>query len=92
MTFWNVARVAAAIGDYDGGGAPQTDIELTGINTDSRSVTPGQLFLALVGENFDGHDYVETAIAQGAAAVVVADTFRDASFTVPVFRDRKSVV
>ncbi len=42
-----------------------------GISTDTRTVGPGQLFLALRGESFDGHLFVEQAIASGAIAVIV---------------------
>ena len=43
-----------------------------GISTDSRCYAPGQVFFALEGENFDGHDYVNKLIETGAAAVVVS--------------------
>ena len=46
------------------------DIEVTGIALDSRTVQPGNVFVALEGENFDGHNFIPQAIAQGAAAVV----------------------
>jgi UDP-N-acetylmuramoyl-tripeptide--D-alanyl-D-alanine ligase len=39
--------------------------------TDSRSVTPGTVFVALAGERLDGHDFVEDALARGAIAAVV---------------------
>ena len=39
---------------------------------DSRVVTPGSLFVALLGERVDGHDYVATAAAGGAAAAIVS--------------------
>jgi UDP-N-acetylmuramoyl-tripeptide--D-alanyl-D-alanine ligase len=42
-----------------------------GISTDTRTVEPGQLFLALRGESFDGHLFVEQAIALGAIAAIV---------------------
>ena len=41
------------------------------IQTDTRMIKPGEVFLALRGENFDGHDFVSTAIAQGAIAAIV---------------------
>ncbi|MEP6689477.1 MAG: UDP-N-acetylmuramoyl-tripeptide--D-alanyl-D-alanine ligase [Gemmatimonadales bacterium] len=41
--------------------------------TDTRTVEPGALFVALVGDRFDGHDYLEAAIAAGAIGVVVRD-------------------
>ena len=43
----------------------------TGISTDSRSVGKGQLFWALQGETFDGHDFVKEAVKKGAVGVVV---------------------
>lgn len=45
---------------------------INGISTDSRQVGSGELFFALAGETFDGHDYVEKAFAQGASAAVVS--------------------
>lgn len=47
------------------------DTLCTGIVTDSRSVKPGEVFLALRGETFDGHAFVETAWKQGAIAAIV---------------------
>ncbi len=46
----------------------------TGVSTDSRSVMPGALFFALPGPRYDGHDFVEAALENGArSAVVEAD-------------------
>ncbi|MEM9567975.1 MAG: UDP-N-acetylmuramoyl-tripeptide--D-alanyl-D-alanine ligase [Cyanobacteria bacterium P01_E01_bin.34] len=42
-----------------------------GICTDTRKLTPGCIFIALGGERFDGHDYVQQALTQGAIAAVV---------------------
>ena len=47
------------------------DKSLLGITTDSRTVEAQELFLALVGENFDGHNFVTQAVAKGAIAVIV---------------------
>jgi UDP-N-acetylmuramyl pentapeptide synthase len=44
---------------------------VTGVSIDSRSLRPGELFVALRGERFDGHDYVEAALAAGASGAVV---------------------
>jgi UDP-N-acetylmuramoyl-L-alanyl-D-glutamate--2,6-diaminopimelate ligase len=44
---------------------------VTGIETDSRAVRPGSVFVALRGTNADGHEFVAQAIANGAAAVVI---------------------
>lgn len=45
-----------------------------GISTDTRSLRSGELFLALRGENFDGHDFARAAIEQGAACLVLEKT------------------
>ena len=47
------------------------DVSCQGVSTDSRSVTPGALFVALRGDKFDGHAFVEVAREAGAAAAIV---------------------
>ena len=54
-------------------------VEITGIQSDSRKVKSGNLFVAVRGTNVDGHAYIETACKQGAAAVVCE--------TIPVLSD-----
>jgi len=46
------------------------DICLSGISIDSRSTNPGDLFVAISGENFNGHDFIDKAISNGAKAAV----------------------
>jgi len=56
-------------------GAAADDVPLTsvtGVSTDTRQVATGELFVALRGERFDGHDYVGAALERGAVAAVVA--------------------
>jgi UDP-N-acetylmuramoyl-tripeptide--D-alanyl-D-alanine ligase len=43
----------------------------TGVSTDSRNVNSGDVFVAIRGERFDGHNFVSTAVEQGAVAVIV---------------------
>jgi UDP-N-acetylmuramoyl-tripeptide--D-alanyl-D-alanine ligase len=47
------------------------DVKFSGVTTDSRAVAAGDLFVALKGERFDGHNYVKQAIQLGAAAALV---------------------
>jgi len=61
--------VAKAMGGVMVQGDPDT--AFTGISTDSRTLTPGELFVALRGETFDGHHFVEEALRRGAGGVVV---------------------
>jgi len=46
------------------------ELEFSGVTTDSRNVKKGELFVALSGENFDGHDYAAKACEAGAAGVL----------------------
>ncbi|MGH8184827.1 MAG: UDP-N-acetylmuramoyl-tripeptide--D-alanyl-D-alanine ligase [Rhodanobacteraceae bacterium] len=48
------------------------DADVCGVSTDSRTLKPGELFVALVGEQHDGHDHVVAAAARGAAGAIVA--------------------
>lgn len=56
-------------------GAPERVV--AGCSIDSRSIGPGQLFFAIRGPRFDGHQFVAQAIERGAAGAVVEDTFFD---------------
>ncbi len=47
------------------------NIEATGISTDTRTIASGDLFVALKGERFDGHEHIVEAFAKGAVAAVV---------------------
>ena len=46
--------------------------EITGVSTDTRTIQPGDVFVALVGPNFDGHHYIREAFQRGAAAAIVS--------------------
>lgn len=50
---------------------PVRDGAFARVNTDSRALAPGDLFVALAGERFDGHDFAPQALQQGAAGVLV---------------------
>ncbi|NTV13992.1 MAG: UDP-N-acetylmuramoyl-tripeptide--D-alanyl-D-alanine ligase [Desulfobulbaceae bacterium] len=67
---WRLAEVVTATGGRLLGAAASGGF--SGISTDTRKLTPGDLFVALSGENFDGGAFVAEAVAKGAAGVVVA--------------------
>jgi UDP-N-acetylmuramoyl-tripeptide--D-alanyl-D-alanine ligase len=46
-------------------------ILIKGISIDSRTLQPGDAFIAITGSNFDGHDFIDEAIKKGATAVIV---------------------
>ncbi|MCS6814852.1 MAG: UDP-N-acetylmuramoyl-tripeptide--D-alanyl-D-alanine ligase [Cyanobacteria bacterium] len=60
---------------------PELDTIATGITTDTRVLKPGDLFVALRGERFDGHDFLPVAHQQGAVAAIVDDRFVQATAT-----------
>lgn len=45
--------------------------KITGVSIDSRKINRGELFFAIKGENFDGHDFADEVISKGASAVVI---------------------
>ncbi|MBY0340427.1 MAG: UDP-N-acetylmuramoyl-tripeptide--D-alanyl-D-alanine ligase [Rhodocyclaceae bacterium] len=53
--------------------------DFSAVCTDSRSIRPGELFLALRGERFDGHAFVRDVLAAGAVAAVVDQAWADAN-------------
>jgi UDP-N-acetylmuramoyl-tripeptide--D-alanyl-D-alanine ligase len=81
MSFWipldQLIQTVAAIPLGLSDGLLQQGV--TGVSTDSRCIQPGHLFVALRGERFDGHEFVEAAIRQGAIAAVVERSFQSNS-------------
>jgi UDP-N-acetylmuramoyl-tripeptide--D-alanyl-D-alanine ligase len=62
---WTSAEIAAATG-----GTASAPFDVTGVTFDSREVEPGFLFIAMRGEQADGHAFIEKALANGAAGIV----------------------
>ena len=50
-----------------------TDVDITGVNIDSRRIKPGHLFVAMKGTQVDGHKFIDKAIELGAKAVLCED-------------------
>lgn len=66
MTLWDSKRVTDALG------APgPRGLRFTGVSTDTRQLAPGTLFVALKGDRFDAHAFLDQARAKGAAGAVV---------------------
>lgn len=66
---WLLSQIAQAVG----GRLIGADLAIDGVSTDTRAIGPGQLFVALAGERFDAHDFLDQAKTAGAAALLVAD-------------------
>ena len=65
---WNSSEAEAATG-----GSATRVFEASGVSIDSRTLEPGDLFVALKGPNNDAHAYVPKAFERGAAAALVSD-------------------
>lgn len=70
---WNALQVAETLGVSVPAGL-EAGVELCGVSIDSRTIRPGELFVAIRGPRHDGHDHVSSALASGAAAAVVDRT------------------
>ena len=70
MTMLNLGEAARLIPGATVHGDPDTTFER--VSTDSRTVGPGDLFVALKGDRFDAHDFLGDVAARGAAAALVA--------------------
>lgn len=60
------------------------DVKFSGVSTDTRTLTVGNLFVALHGPNFDANDYVEQAAAKGAVAAIVSKPMKASISTLQV--------
>jgi UDP-N-acetylmuramoyl-tripeptide--D-alanyl-D-alanine ligase len=85
-TFWTLDRVADALAQVPGAALlPRGRSPIARVWTDSRTVGPGDLFVALSGPKFDAHDFLAQAAQSGAAAVVVSRPEAAAGLGVPTF-------
>ncbi|MFG0275457.1 MAG: UDP-N-acetylmuramoyl-tripeptide--D-alanyl-D-alanine ligase [Phycisphaerales bacterium] len=71
MTIWRPDSMREATGGRWVSRPGAADTALAGLSIDSRTIRPGQVFLALRGERFDGHDFLDQAIDAGAAMLIV---------------------
>jgi UDP-N-acetylmuramoyl-tripeptide--D-alanyl-D-alanine ligase len=79
---WTADELKAALGTDCSGAMPEG---ANGVSIDTRTLQPGDLFVAIRGDNTDGHKYIEQAFAAGAALAVVEDGY-DAVSTGPLLR------
>jgi len=68
---FSIDQVIKAVGGILISGASQNKV--SGVSTDSRLVEKGNIFIALQGENFDGHDFVQKVAEKGAASVLLSN-------------------
>jgi UDP-N-acetylmuramoyl-tripeptide--D-alanyl-D-alanine ligase len=78
MALFTVAelREVISVKVLAGDPSPSAKRRIRGISTDSRSIRRGDLFVALQGERFDGHQFVPAVLAKGAAGAIVHDAYQ----------------
>jgi UDP-N-acetylmuramoyl-tripeptide--D-alanyl-D-alanine ligase len=84
-TFWSLDRVADALEPHATTALPRGSHPIGRVWSDTRTIQPGDLFVALGGEKFDAHDFLEQAVKAGAAAVVVSKATKARGLGVPSF-------
>ncbi len=82
---WTAAEAAGATG-----GMNTADWTTKGVSIDSRSLLPGDLFVALKGPKFDGHEFVLAAFDKGAAAAMVSRQMPDAAMPLLMVADTQT--
>jgi UDP-N-acetylmuramoyl-tripeptide--D-alanyl-D-alanine ligase len=80
-SLWTARDAVAATG-----GVSAADWAATGVSIDTRSLSAGELFVALRGPNHDGHDFVGAALRRGAAAAMVDREIPDLPAAAPLLR------
>jgi len=90
--FWTLDRIAAALKEHAVGSLPKGPQSVSGITTDTRKIGKGDVFVALKGERFDGHDYLRDAVRDGAAALVVSRAPKLTALGVPVYEVNDTLV
>ena len=90
--FWTLDRIAAALDEHATGSLPRGSASVDGITTDTRKIGKGDVFVALKGEKFDGHDYLRDAVRDGASALVVSKVPKLNTLGVPIYEVRDTLI
>ena len=67
MTLWTTTDINSALKINN----TKTQIEVSGISIDTRTIKKGELFIPIEGQNYDGHDFIKEAFKNGASASLV---------------------
>jgi UDP-N-acetylmuramoyl-tripeptide--D-alanyl-D-alanine ligase len=91
-TFWTMDRVADALAGVSVVNLPRDNAIFSRVWTDTRTIEPGDLFVALIGERFDAHEFLAQAKAKGAAGVVVSRVEGTRGLGIPVYQVTDTLV
>ncbi|MEA3405582.1 MAG: UDP-N-acetylmuramoyl-tripeptide--D-alanyl-D-alanine ligase [Pseudomonadota bacterium] len=71
--FWTIEQLSQSVNGELFGPLSEQPVRFDSVSTDTRTMQPGALYIAIKGEHFDGHRFIEEAIKQGAVAVLVSE-------------------
>ncbi|MEO7104208.1 MAG: UDP-N-acetylmuramoyl-tripeptide--D-alanyl-D-alanine ligase [Gemmatimonadaceae bacterium] len=91
-SFWDLDHVAHALEGCMVDTAPRGDRLLGNVSTDTRSIRAGDIFVALIGDRFDGHGFIAAAVEAGARAVVVSRDIELPNDDVAIFKVQDTLV
>lgn len=87
LSLAQIGQAMQAVGDFEN----SQDLLASRVQTDSRLVQPGDLFVCITGQRFDGHNFAREAVHKGALAVVVERPLLDLSSDVPMLLVQDSI-
>lgn len=82
MKRWKLKEIGELLGTQI-----DSELEVTGISTDSRTVLPGNIYIAIKGEKFDGHDFVSMAFNRGAVACICSEQIEEDGSQIIIYVD-----
>ncbi|MCB9848460.1 MAG: UDP-N-acetylmuramoyl-tripeptide--D-alanyl-D-alanine ligase [Phycisphaeraceae bacterium] len=85
--FWTVEGCRAAAGGRLIGAAPDPGATIEGVSIDSRTIKPGEAFLAIRGDRFDGAEYADAAIEAGARLIIGEESIGERAVPVIAVED-----
>jgi len=91
-TFWTMDRVADALSGVSDVNLPRANAVFARVWTDTRTIELGDLFVALIGERFDAHEFLSQAKEKGAAGVVVSRVDETRGLGIPVYQVTDTLV
>ncbi|MCI5149265.1 MAG: UDP-N-acetylmuramoyl-L-alanyl-D-glutamate--2,6-diaminopimelate ligase, partial [Candidatus Electrothrix sp. MAN1_4] len=89
---WTLSHLLRALGNAQVRKKGRLQVLLGQVSTDTRTLSSGDIFVALAGENFDGHDYLSTAAEAGAVVVIVEQKRVGATGRSPLLPDHVVVL
>jgi len=86
-----IVSAKCALGSWENNGT-NDKLLVNGIETDSRKDCSNKMFLALMGEKFDGHKFIDMAISNGAMAICLNKNFTYSHLTIPILKVDDSLI